>query len=343
MPFSYAPRIIYTEKEAFMKVFVVGDMHWSQNSSVVRGMGSRYSVRLENLIGSVSWAEEEAIRSGAEEMVYLGDFFDRPELNSMEITALKEVKWNGLPHKVLVGNHDASVASLEYNSANVLSGLGFEVIDKPTVDGGTLYLPYIPEADRKPLGYYMYEGTRLIFSHNDIKGIRYGPYESAVGFPIGDIEASGALFVNGHLHNHCEVAKNVVDLGNLTGQNFSEDARAYPHVAMLLDLDTLEYEYIENPHALNFYKLEYPKDFPIDLKPNAVVSVKAHRKDAEALKGILSGPNVAFSRVTWEAYDGPREHATLERADHLAMFREYALGQLGNDPIAEGELSEVLR
>lgn len=326
-----------------MKVFVVGDVHWSQNSSVVRGMGRRYSVRLENLIGSVSWAEEEAVRSGAEEMVYLGDFFDRPELNSMEITALREVKWNNLPHKVLVGNHDASVASLEYNSANVLSGLGFEVIDKPLNDGKILYLPYIPEADRKPLGYYMYEGTRVVFSHNDIKGIRYGPYESAVGFPIGDIEASGALFVNGHLHNHCEVAKGVVDLGNLTGQNFSEDARAYPHVAMLLDLDTLKYEYIENPHALNFYKLEYPKDFPIMLKPNAVVSVKARRDDAEALRGILSGPNVAFSRVTWEAEAGTHEHATLERADHLVMFREYALGQLGNDPIAEEELSEVLK
>lgn len=329
-----------------MKVFVVGDVHWSQNSSVVRGMGRKYSVRLENLIESVSWAEEEAVRSGAGEMVYLGDFFDRPELNSMEITALREVRWNRLPHKVLVGNHDASVASLEYNSANVLSGIGFDVIDKPVSyrdGGGVMYLPYIPEADRKPLGDYIYEGTRVIFSHNDIKGIRFGPCVSPVGFPIGDIEALGVLFVNGHLHNHCEVSKNVVDLGNLTGQNFSEDARAYPHVAMLLDLDTLEYEYRENPHALNFYKLEYPKDFPIGLKPNAVVSVKARRKDAEALKGILSGPNVAFSRVTWEAEAGQREHATLERADHLAMFREYALGQLGNDPIAEGELSEVLK
>ena len=329
-----------------MKVFVVGDVHWSQNSSVVRGMGRKYSVRLENLIESVSWAEEEAVRSGAGKMVYLGDFFDRPELNSMEITALREVRWNRLPHKVLVGNHDASVASLEYNSANVLSGIGFDVIDKPVSyrdGGGVMYLPYIPEADRKPLRDYMYEGTRVIFSHNDIKGIRYGPCVSPVGFPLEDIKALGVLFVNGHLHNHCEVSKGVVDLGNLTGQNFSEDARAYPHVAMLLDLDDLTYEYRENPHALNFYKLEYPKDFPIDLKPNAVVSIKARRKDAEALKGMLSGPDVAFSRVTWEAEAEQKGHATLERADHLAMFREYALGQLGNGPIAEGELSEVLK
>ena len=336
-----------------MKVFVVGDVHWSQNSSVVRGMGRKYSVRLENLIRSVDWAEAKAVEEKADLIVYLGDFFDRPELNSMEITALKEVRWSFIEHVFLVGNHEASNASLEFNSANVLRGLGFKVIDEPFQSGGVLYLPYISEDRRKPLAEYLSGNAGLVLSHNDVKGIRYGGFLSKSGFPIEDMKAlhdegKVGMFVNGHLHNHAEFDDEsggvfLMNLGNLTGQNFSEDARAYPHVAMLLDLDGLTYEYYENPHALNFYKLEYPKDFPIGLKPNAVVSIRAQRKDAEALKGILSGPNVAFSRVTWEAEAEPKGHATLERADHLAMFREYALGQLGNDPIVEGELSEVLK
>lgn len=328
------------------RIFVVGDVHWSQNSSIVRGMGKRYSVRLENLIESVNWAEASAEALGADAVVYLGDFFDRPELNSMEITALREIRWAPLPHRVIVGNHDASDASLEFNSANALSAAGFDIVSEPRCEDGILYLPYITESERKPLAEYARERPEMAFSHNDIRGIRYGAFESKTGFSVGEIAELGALFVNGHLHNHSEFAENAINLGNITGQNFSEDAKAYPHLAMLIERgpNGVSHRYFENPHALNFYKLEYPGDFPLEMKPNAVVSAKARREDAEPLMEALSRPEVLCYRVSWAV--GANEssaEATLDMADHIAMFREYALGQLGGDPIAESELSEVLR
>ena len=88
-----------------MKILVVGDVHWSQYSSILRKRGEKYSYRLENLIQSVNWAEQLAYETNCELIVYLGDFFDRAEINSEEISALKEIVWASKPHYFLVGNH----------------------------------------------------------------------------------------------------------------------------------------------------------------------------------------------------------------------------------------------
>ena len=41
-----------------MKIGVVGDVHWCAYSSILRSRGNKYSIRIENLIKSVNWAEE---------------------------------------------------------------------------------------------------------------------------------------------------------------------------------------------------------------------------------------------------------------------------------------------
>ena len=40
-----------------MKILCVGDVHWSQNSSILRSRGEYYSTRLQNLIASVNWRD----------------------------------------------------------------------------------------------------------------------------------------------------------------------------------------------------------------------------------------------------------------------------------------------
>ena len=75
-----------------MKYLVCGDVHWCQYSSILRARGRKYSVRLENLIKSVNWVEDLAAKKGCIGVIYLGDFFDRPDLNSQEISALSEIK-----------------------------------------------------------------------------------------------------------------------------------------------------------------------------------------------------------------------------------------------------------
>ena len=106
------------------------------------------------------------------------------------------------------------------------------------------------------------------------------------GFSIEEIEENCTLFINGHLHNFSTVGNNIVNLGNITGQNFSEDGYAYPHQCMILDTVKREIEYIENPFALYFYKLDFTKYSDSDqdckqmaevldlLKPTSVITVK---------------------------------------------------------------------
>lgn len=75
-----------------MKVAICGDVHWSTSSSIIRQRGTNYSERLENLIKSVNWFEDLSKEENCDMNIYLGDFFDRPDLNSQEISALSEIK-----------------------------------------------------------------------------------------------------------------------------------------------------------------------------------------------------------------------------------------------------------
>ena len=141
-----------------------------------------------------------------------------------------------------------------------------EVYNKPSVlvlDNTSIYmLPYQLEVNRSdsvmeyfPMNLPIDTEYRLLLSHNDIAGINMGKFVSQVGFDVSDLSSNFDLVVNGHIHNQGWVANNVLNLGNITGQNFSEDSVKYPHQAMLIDTETLEYTFFTNPYALNFAKL----------------------------------------------------------------------------------------
>ena len=249
-----------------MRIGIVGDVHWSKSSSIIPAKGDRYSLRLTKLIDSVNYAEH-ATRD-CDFVVYLGDFFDRSDIEAEEMTALKEVCWNFKQHYLLVGNHEVFNRSLEdtglfNNTARVFDLMNFAVF--PEVwnlkkDGVRfIFLPYQTEKNALDLNTIpKYEGKTVIFSHNDLQ-IRYGAYLSTSGYSVEDIEKNCDLFINGHIHNFSTVGKKIVNLGNLTGQNFGEDALIYPHRIAFLDTDTMELTYEENPYAFNFYKVEESK------------------------------------------------------------------------------------
>ena len=144
-----------------MKIGIVGDIHWSKYSSIVRLRGNKYSFRLENCINSINWAE--SVTCSCNSVVYLGDFFDSSDLNAEEITALKEISWNFRPHYFLVGNHELGTNDLTYSSSHLFEYInapgGATVIDKPysvTVSNITMhFLPYILEEHRKSISEHL--------------------------------------------------------------------------------------------------------------------------------------------------------------------------------------------
>lgn len=346
-----------------MRILIVGDIHWSAYSSIIRSRGNHFSTRLENLIKSLNWVEQISKEYKCEEEIFLGDTFDRPDLNAEEISALSEIDWNKtsrLKH-FIVGNHESGISSLIYNSTQVLHKIGV-IEDTPYIyplDEHTeiLFLPYIIEDNRKHLVDYLEHRNKkkklIICSHNDLKGIRYGAIESKEGFTLPEIEENCDLFINGHLHNGGFVneSKTILNLGILTGQNFTENAFVHSHNICILDTETLKMEFIENPFAFNFYKIEIHKEEDLkllnNLKPNSVISIKCIENYVDILKQELTKhTNIIESRTIiqrneTETTDG--ETVTLSSNDYLKQFYDFTVQKLGRTEIVLHELKEVCK
>ena len=348
-----------------MKIGVVGDLHWSRYSSILRQRSSKYSCRLQSCIKSIGWAESLMEQQYCDLAIYLGDFFDSSELNSEELTALADVaqEWSKqFPHYFLVGNHEMGVHDLSQSSSHIFNMLdvpGFYdmcVIDKPSViereDVVLRLLPYVLDDERKPLKEYFVQDTNkktIMFSHNDIAGIQMGQFISQKGFSIQEIQENCDLFLNGHIHNGSKVADKIINVGNLTGQNFSEDALKYDHSIIILDTDTLKCEVYENPYALNFYKLDLCNmSFDFDtLKDNAVVTLRVEQSDQEFYRSLLENlPKVLAYRIILAPTTSNTtvtNNRELISINHLDKFSEYVLENLGNNEAVKYELEEVLK
>lgn len=349
-----------------MRFLIFADPHWSQNTSIVRTRGEKYSTRLENLILSMNWLESTAIEYNCECVICAGDFFDSTQLNSEEISALKEIKWNNLPHIFLTGNHEASTSSLEFSTLNVFELLpNANVISSPTktiLDNGTelCYLPYITEKNRKPIKDYFGDktSTRIIISHNDLKGVQYGGFLSTEGFDVEDIKNNCDLFLNGHIHN-CEwVTSEIINIGNLTGSAFTEDGYKYQHYVQIVDAGYelfLDQDVIfqQNPFAFNFFKLDFSLRTNESIEAqlyeletlHPVISATVTAENHDFVKSILDKIAVCYRLVSSSAVikQELKDTSVFNGIDHLQQFKEFIKQTYGNNPIVDEELKVIMR
>lgn len=331
-----------------MLIGVVGDVHWSETSSILRSQGERYTTRLHGLIRSVSWAEKCLEEAGCSSITYLGDFFDKPVITSMETQALMDVYWANLPHDFIVGNHEVSGSNMQHSVAYLLERVcpqaavykKFEPIC--THNGRTFWvLPYLRLESEVSLqdvahGVHMED---VVFSHNDLH-IQYGGYKFTSGLNVTTIEQGCSLFLNGHLHNGGKVGSNVYNIGNLTGQNFSEDAKQYRHNVAVLDTDTLQLQLIENPYAFNFYKCSWTG--PERFSENDVVSMTCREEDSESARNCLRDA-CAYKIVTLHEKAEGEAVRSVEPAhvDHIQRFRQQAIESFGNGSLLLSEVDKV--
>lgn len=344
-----------------MKILLFTDLHMCPRASIVNRWGIKYPSRLENCIASVNWLERTAEELKCDYIINLGDFFDRPDLTSETITACNDIKWSDIMHYSLVGNHDASTSSLMFNSVNSFLADRHKVVMEPSVlpldDCFVCFLPYVVECDRKPLNEYFSklvgaDKPIVILSHNDISGIQLGPVMSRTGFSIEEIEANCDLFLNGHLHNGQAISPKIINLGNLTGKDFGEDASKYSHNIAILDTETLQITFIENPHAYNFYKIQIDSehDFSLlnNLKPQAVVSIKCDSTLVEQVKQRLTElkDNIVESRIILvkKFEESSETAAELDLSvDHLARFVECCKANIECTPLLEEEIGQICK
>ena len=153
------------------------------------------------------------------------------------------------------------------------------------------------------------------------------------------------LFINGHLHNGSKITNKIINVGNLTGQNFSEDAFKYDHCIFILDTTTLQIAVYENPYAINFYKIELWD--VTKLKQNAVITLKCEEQSQSHYKELLlAAPNVLTSRLIVIPTSTDSSHSSMQEliaVNHLDKFKDYVLDVLGTNEIIVQELEEVLK
>lgn len=335
-----------------MKYLLYSDNHFSQYSSIIRGRGEKYSLRLENQLTTMNWLQDLAWNNHCDGVVCLGDFFDKPDLNVEELSALKDIKWCNLPQVFIVGNHEMGLNDLSYNSTSVFKLIpNSSVIDKPMmINSELVVIPYQLESTRKSLSEYLepfrsYD-PKVILSHNDIKGIQMGQFISQTGFSVDEIRENCKLFINGHIHNEMNNLEGIINIGNITGQNFNEDADKYEHHAFILDTDNNTFDVIENPYAFNFYKLDFTTpDFNKALKPNAVVSVKIKPEDRQEVKNWLDRNKVVASRIIIDLSNHSEEVSEEDTlsVDHIQRFKDFIIEKMGSSEIVLNEIEEVTK
>nr|DAI08051.1 MAG TPA: putative DNA double strand break repair [Caudoviricetes sp.] len=332
-----------------MKICIFGDVHWSQYSSIVRQRGEQFSIRLENLIQSMNWVEDMTRKYSCGMCISLGDFFDNSTIDAESITALREINWNKIQHIVVAGNHEMARADNHYSSANMLSLFPFvDVVTVPEQirlceNTNLMFLPYVLEPDKCNIReLFTKNSINYMFSHNDLKDVNYGSFISKTGFSVDDISAVCDRCFNGHIHNEGICGDNIINVGNLTGQNFSEDATKYRHKIIILDTETDDIMILENPYAMNFYKVDNLSDVR---KDNAVVTLKT--SDMPQKENLKNMENVIAYKVIADVKKASKKAESVSskdviNIDHLKMFSDYVHNNMGDTEIINQELSEVL-
>jgi hypothetical protein len=179
-----------------------------------------------------------------------------------------------------------------------------------------------------------------------------GPVVSTTGFEIEEIENNRNIMLNGHLHNGQAISNKVINLGNLTGKDFGEDAFKHSHNVAILDTNTFNITYIENPYAFNFYKLEINNEFDLKLldtlKPNAVVSIKCDSTVLDKTKQKVQAADGAIieSRIiVVKKYETSNE-GSLDvdlSVDHIARFIECCKANIEDTVLLDEEINEVCK
>lgn len=353
-----------------MKLLIYGDVHWSKTSSVVDMQGKKFTKRIELLINSMNWVNDLAVEQQCEATICVGDFFHRTTVAAQETTALLQIHWADMPHYFLVGNHEAEGLNLEFRTIDILdSNSEFNnkfIISEPCwnwVIGDTQlhFIPYIEEVGRKPIEDYLDKELnskgdylkQVIISHNDLAGVLYGGFPSKIGFNIKEIEDNCDLFLNGHIHNSEWVTGKILNLGSLSGHNFTNDASKYNYGAWILDTETLQMTFFENPYSLNFYKLSITEEGDLQqlykLKPNAVVSVQCTHAMLPAvndsLKALKEAGKIITSKLStiYEATDCTEAKIEDLSLDHLAELTAFCKTKLGSSEVLNAELAEICK
>lgn len=241
------------------KLVILGDLHLAcrNGSSIFSKHQQRF---FENIL--FPYLEKHKCH-----VIQLGDMFDhRKYIGFVGLQETYRGFFDKLPihtkMSTLLGNHDiAYKESLRVNSPSLLlkDYPNITIVDVPMTVDGIDYIPWIADENRKEVHEFIKHSTsKICCGHFEISG-----FSMQRGIPAHDgldIETFDkySLVLSGHYHTRSSRG-NITYVGTPYELTWSDhkDPKGF-HV---LDLDTLELEFIENPYVL-YESIQYDDRTP---------------------------------------------------------------------------------
>lgn len=301
-----------------MKIGIYSDLHLSRNSSIMplyQNSGSRYTTRLQMILGTGKWMYEEFEKQGVDIIVNCGDTVDSSVLKADEISALREFfsYSRGIKEYHIVGNHELS--DKNFYSTSILNQLDFvTIIDSfkcISVGGCTIsFIPYVkPDYWKYNMDIIRKLESDICFSHIDINGSKLrGTYVVEDGLDPEILAQYFKITINGHLHTaeKIETSRNAVyNIGSVSSNSFVDSNDYIPSIC-ILDTDTFEIQRINNPSSILF-RTHHCNDIAkmvsiinrMNVSYKYILHIKCPYDIKDDIKNIMNGcESIIASRVT---------------------------------------------
>lgn len=316
------------------KIAITADIHFCKRESLVEN-------RYPYLVKSIEWADG----LDADLHFDLGDFFNTSHLTAEDVAVLDAVKFKNEWH-CITGNHeqDGHNSLLRYfRDIHViyqkpqLKNFGKDV-------GWVLFIPFTktPTPLNELLKKLPKNEQVLVCSHCDFVGM-FGTEEGA-GYHIDEINADERIkmWLNGHYHQRMYLSKKIIVVGNLCGQNFTQDFNQ--HGVAIYDTAEDTVSFIENPYALVFGKMDTGKPSCRDIRKQIefdpvkryVLAIQTDSELKPMMKEWADKYLVASRILTADVggtglEDNEVEGEELTSIDHVALFKSEVAKRFGEE------------
>ena len=223
-----------------MRIGIYGDVHFNRK----RVLSGKYESSLRE---TFDWMYTSLRVDGVEEVVCLGDFFDKSTLTADYVELLRDLMSKvTVKTRFLLGNHEilkpgVSILSLLNCFENAIP------VEEITHQGQFLYVPYGESLEGLDMR------GKYVFTHTDIYGSELAGGKVKASFGIDPTVFQEATYVfNGHVHLASKLG-NIYNVGSIVHAQFGEEKSGVSETGYyILDTETNELEFIPNPYTLHF-------------------------------------------------------------------------------------------
>jgi len=267
-----------------MMICLIGDTHF--------GVHKNSDIFLDS---QIKYIKEQFIpylhKNNVKKVFFLGDLYDnRSHTNTKVMNTVFNLFHNDLKEfeiTILVGNHDTYFnSSIHINSLKNLQTLSnvtlIENITVVNVDNKNITLvPWITDNCAFLKEFEQIENPYICLGHFNILGFKYNKYKTSEDGLTLDIFNKYKKVFSGHFHIRNKQNINdteVVYIGSpyqLTRNDIDEEKGF-----VILDTETLNYEFINNTISLKYIQLNYPDNFSKETITGNIIDVYVKYDDS---------------------------------------------------------------